>query len=108
MSLDLTEDEIYEVMGIDASRFIDTLVLVEDMINHPDDYTGQKAILEAIRLSAYRTKIGTVGNWLKSQDKSILVRRKKDLLLSMEKNLEENINCLKLAGRINAKLDGTL
>jgi hypothetical protein len=104
--LELTEEDIQDVLGFEAERFLETMVLIEDMIDHPDKYTGQRALLESIRLSAYRTKIGTVANWLKSQEKSIMGRRKKDLLLSMERNLEENINCLKLAARVEAKAVG--
>ena len=107
-NIELTEADIREVLGEDAQGFIDTLEIVQDMIDHPSKFTGQRAITEAIRISAYRTKFGSTANWLKSQDKSILTRRKKDLLISMENNLLENINCLKLAGRVDAKFAGII
>mgnify|MGYP006269988581 CR=1 FL=1 len=104
----LTDEEIKNVLGEEAEDFISVLNTVNDMIENPGKYTQQRAVLEAIRLSAYRTKIGAKANWLKSQDKNILVRRQKDILISMENNLVENINCLKLAARIDAKAAGLL
>jgi hypothetical protein len=104
----LSKEDIYEVLGEEALSFILILNTMEDMIADPTKYVGQKAVLEAIRLAAYRTRIGASANWLKSQERDIKTRRRKDLLISMENNLLENINCLKLAGKIEAKNAGLL
>jgi hypothetical protein len=104
----LTEEDIDNVLGPDAKKFKEVMLLVEDMIDFPQQYHGSKALVTALQLSAYRTKIGETANWLKSQEKSLNGRRKKDLLISMENNLLENINVLKLMGRIDGKAAGIL
>lgn len=104
----LTTDDIMNVMGTDADDFLNVMAIVNDIIENPNKYTGVRALVVANKLSAYRTRIGTTANWLKSQEKSIIGRRKKDLLISIENNLLENINTLKLLGKVDGKAAGIL
>jgi hypothetical protein len=101
-------DVIVKAMGEDADDFLEIMRIVDDIIVSPDKYSGIKALMLANQLAAYRTKIGIKANWLKSQERSISNRQRKDVLLSLEHNLEENINCLKLMGRIEGKAAGLL
>lgn len=95
--------DLKETLGDKADDFIYILTVMDDIIEHPEHYSGVKALLLANKLAAYRTKIGLTGNWLKSVPSSPITRKRKDLMLSMEHNLEENINVLKLLARIEAK-----
>ncbi len=105
----LTIDKIKETLGDEASEFIDAMKVVQAIIERPQDYTGMKAIVEATRLAALRTKIGAKAQWYKTNgDKSLDNRKKKDVLMAMYASLEENIQTLKLAGRIEAQAAGIL
>jgi hypothetical protein len=101
-------ETIAKALDEDAEGFLEIMQVVNDIIENPEKYSGIKALMLANKLAAYRTKIGVKANWLKSQEKSINNRQKKDVLLSLEHNLEENINCLKISGRIEGKAAGLL
>ncbi len=107
-NLTLTKEDILDVMGDEAEGFLKVMAIMEDIIENTDKYSGVKALVTASKLAAYRTKIGAQANWLKSQEKSILGRRKKDLLISLENNLLENINVMKMAARLDAKAAGIM
>lgn len=105
MTLQLVKD----AMGNEAEEFIAVMNVIQDIIDHPERYHGPAAIKYATLLAAYRTKISLKAQWYKtSGDKSIEARRKKDTLMSMYASLEENINTLKLSGRLDAKSAGVL
>ena len=105
----MTLDIIKDAMGDDGDEFIKVLRIVNDIIENPDNYHGAMALRYATLLAAYRTKISLKAQFYKTAtDKSLLNRRRKDILMSMYASLEENINCLKLMGRIDAKAAGVL
>jgi hypothetical protein len=108
----LTYGDVVEIFGegTEAGRdFLATMTEVNAMIENPEKFAGPRGLILAVKLAGLKTRIGAYANMLKTnQDKSILTRRRKDLLLSMERNLEENINALKLAGRLDGKAAGLL
>lgn len=104
----MTVEDISAALGEEAPGFLEVMSLVDDIIENPDKYSGIKALMLANKLAAYRTKIGVKANYLKSQERSLRNRQKKDILLSLEHNLVENINCLKLAARIEAGAAGLM
>lgn len=101
----VTLEEIFAVLTRDEyAPFIDAMMVVEDIIDNPSKYVGSQALVSAARLAALRTKIGIRAQYYKTSEKSITQRRRKDLLLTMFSALEENINTLKLLGRIESKM----
>ena len=104
----MTVEDIAVALGEEAPGFLEVMSLVDDIIENPDKYSGIKALMLANKLAAYRTKIGVKANYLKSQERSLRNRQKKDILLSLEHNLVESINCLKLAARIEAGAAGLM
>jgi hypothetical protein len=89
-------------------EFTQAMAVVQDILDDPSRYVGSRALVEAARLAAIRTKIGARAQYYKVAEKSITQRRRKDLMLTMFAALEENINTLKLLGRIEAKTSGVL
>lgn len=104
----LSVEQIADVLEEDSQGFLEVMKIVDDIIENPENYSGIKALMLANKLAAYRTKIGVKANYLKSQERSLRNRQKKDILLSLEHNLVENINCLKLAARIEAGAAGLM
>lgn len=104
----LTIDVIRDAMGDDAAEFIKVMDLVQQMIQSPEDFYGPKAVIEATRLAALRTKISMKGQYYKQlkEGNPAIIRQRKDVLLAMYAALEENINCLKLMGRLDAASAG--
>jgi len=58
----MSEEDIRNVLGKEADEFLMTMALIQEMVDNPDTLMGTKAILYAAKLSAYRTKVGTIGN----------------------------------------------
>lgn len=109
MSLDVTMNDVIDAMGeYDGREFCSAMAIVEDMFHHEDRYTGVKALKMAVKLSAARTLIGIRAAYWKSQPNSAECRHKKNVLISMEHNLEENINCLKAIAKSDLKAAGIL
>lgn len=101
----VTLEEIFEALDRDEyDEFISAMSVVEDIIENPSKYVGSQALVAAAKLAALRTRIGLRGQYYKTSDKSIIQRRRKDLLLTMFSALEENINTLKLLGRIESRM----
>lgn len=91
-----TMDEIGAALGQDAGEFLDCMELVEAIIADPHNYTGARAGVEALRLSALRTRIGAKAQMYKSASVGNAdLRKRKDVLMTMYDALLENINCLK-------------
>lgn len=91
-----TIEEIAEVLGKDADEFLACMEVVEAMIADPHNYTGARAGVEAVRLSALRTKLGMKAQLYKSAAVGNAdLRKRKDVLMCMYDALLENINCLK-------------
>ena len=106
----MTLDLIKEAMGDDGEEFTEVLAIVQDIIDNPERYHGGAALRYAALLAAYRTKISLRAQYYKTAENksSLESRRRKDVLMSMYASLEENINCLKLLGRIDAKAAGII
>jgi len=107
----LTIDVIADAMGDDAAEFLTVMPIVQAMIDKPENFHGAKATMEAVRLAALRTKISMKAQYYKTAKPTpgldaLTIRRRKDVLMSMYSSLEENINALKLAARIDAKAAG--
>lgn len=107
--VEITLDEIAGCLSTEEfSEFSRAMAIVQDILDNPSTYVGSRALVEAARLAAIRTKIGARAQYYKVAEKSIIQRRRKDLMLTMFSALEENINTLKLLGRIEAKTSGML
>lgn len=104
----ITPAQIKEALGEGEEEFLECMRIVNDIIENPDSYTGMKAMIYASKLAALRTAIGVRAAYFKTGEKSIAVTRKKNFLISMEHNLEENINCLKLLGRVEGRATGVI
>jgi hypothetical protein len=108
-NVEVTLDEIAGCLSSEEfSEFSQAMSVVQDILDNPSKYVGSRALVEAARLAAVRTKIGARAQYYKVAEKSIIQRRRKDLMLTMFSALEENINTLKLLGRIEAKTAGML
>lgn len=107
--VEVTLDEIAGCLSSEEfQEFSRAMTIVQDILDNPSTYVGSRALVEAARLAAIRTKIGARAQYYKVAEKSIIQRRRKDLMLTMFSALEENINTLKLLGRIEAKTSGML
>lgn len=102
--MEVTPEQIKEALGEGEDEFLECMRIVTDIIDNPGDYTGMKALIMANKLAALRTAIGVRVAYFKSTEKGIVATRKKNFLISMEHNLEENIMVLKLLGRVEAKI----
>lgn len=100
------EVDLDEVVGVLSSQeyeeFARCMEIVQEILDRPNAMVGSEALIAAAKLAALRTKIGVRAQYYKTSDKSIIQRRRKDLLITMFTALEENINTLKLLGRVEA------
>src|ERR1051325_11525661 len=86
-------DYIADAIGSDFAKSVN---LAQDMIDNPTDYSGPQASLAAIKLAAYRTKIGVVVQYYKqksTETKKPSDRLTKDALMVIYDALQELINC---------------
>ena len=108
VSPEFTIEEIVEEFSGEEAEEVKAVVRhMNNIISDPERYSGIRAIGVATQLSAIRTKIGMRAQEYKArytQNKSMDMRRKKDVSLALYAALEENINCLKLLGRVDTKL----
>lgn len=88
--------------GDEYIEFAACMEIVQRILDRPNAMMGSEALVAAAKLAALRTKLGARAQYYKTSDKSILQRRRKDLLMLMFTALEENINTLKLLGRVEA------
>lgn len=104
----VTFEQVIEVLGEEeATEFNQVMNYVQAIIDSPEKYNGLRAIHVANQLAALRTKIGLRAQHYKafySEDKSMTTKRRKYLTETLYHALEENINTLKLIGRVDAKL----
>jgi hypothetical protein len=108
-NVEVTLDEIAGCLSSEEfTEFSRAMAVVQDILDNPSTYVGSRALVEAARLAAIRTKIGARAQYYKVAEKSIIQRRRKDLMLTMFSALEENINTLKLLGRIEARTSGMM
>lgn len=92
-------DYISEMIGSDFDRAIR---LTNAIIADPTNYTGPQASMAAIKLAAYRVKVGEVAQQYKqisTATKKPTDRLIKDALMCLYDGLLELINCLKAAAR---------
>lgn len=100
-------DEIAGALSAEEYKeFRDSMTIVQSILDRPNAMMGSEALVAAAKLAALRTKIGARAQYYKTSEKSILQRRRKDLLMLMFTALEENINTLKLLGRVEAGMTG--
>lgn len=109
MSVDDVEVSMEEILGVlgkeEYSEFEEVMTVCDAILSDPTKFIGFQSLVTAAKLSAIRTKIGNRAQYYKTvNDKSMLTRRRKDLLMAMYSSLEENINTLKLLGRVDAKM----
>lgn len=103
--LEVTLDEIIGVLSKDEhAEFILVLQEMQNILDEPGSMVGSQALVSAAKIAALRTKIGLRAQWYKTSEKSDIQRRRKDLLMSLYASLEENINTLKLLGRIEGSM----
>ena len=103
--IEVSFDEVLEALGEEeAEEFTDAMKKIQYIIDNPTTVTGIKALHGANQLAALRTKLGLRAQYYKTQKPTVTVKRRKNLLLTMYSALEENINTLKLLGRVEASL----
>jgi hypothetical protein len=108
-NVEVTLDEVAGCLSREEfEEFSKAMAVVQDILDDPSRYVGSRALIEAARLAAIRTKLGARAQYYKVAEKSMIQRRRKDLMLTMFSALEENINTLKLLGRVEAKTAGML
>lgn len=104
------EVDLDEIAGALSSEeygeFRECMIIVQKILDRPNAMMGSEALVAAAKLAALRTKIGARAQYYKTSEKSILQRRRKDLLMLMFSALEENINTLKLLGRVEVGMSG--
>ena len=105
--IDNYEDAIDYTVSEIGEEFEEALKIANAIIANPGDYTGPQAAVTAIKLSAYRYKIGVAGAYW--QHKSVgnpnrTVKMKKDALKISYDALQEIINTLKLTARHDHQL----
>lgn len=108
IEVSLTIDEVRKALGPDADEFIEIMRIVDDILENEDKYTGVYALKTANKLAAYRLKISAKASFYKTAGTSITNKRRKNTLIAMEHAMEENINCLKLLGKVDARSAGIL
>lgn len=105
------EVDLNEIAGAlsaeEYREFSDCMSIVQRILDQPHAMMGSEALVAAAKLAALRTKLGARAQYYKTSEKSILQRRRKDLLMLMFTALEENINTLKLLGRVEVGMSGT-
>ena len=104
-NVEVTFDEVLAALGEEeANEFTEAMRKIQNIIDNPTSMTGIRAIHGANQLAALRTKIGLRAQYYKTQKPTMTTKRRKNLLLTMYNALEENINTLKLLGRVEASL----
>lgn len=105
---EVTIDEILSVLqGEEFEEFTRVMSIVQEVLDDPSKFVGSQALIAAAQLASLRTKFGTRAQYYKTTpDKSMVTRRRKDLCMTIYSALEENINSLKLLGRIEAGMQG--
>ena len=103
-NVEITYEAVIEALGTkEGESFIEIMEIVDEIIENPQSIAGNAALIMAAKLAAYRTKMGVLAQLYKTIDsKSIATRRRKDIIFKMYSSLEENINTLKLLGRIES------
>ena len=108
LASEISYEEIVDCLGQDeAEIFTGIMTIVNSIIDNPESHSGLRAIHMANRLAAFRIKIGVRAQHYKAhyaQDKSLLTKRRKYLTEMMYSAVEEQINTLKLLGRVDARL----
>lgn len=98
-------DEVAGALSAEEyAEFSSCMEIVQRILDQPNAMMGSEALVAAAKLAALRTKLGARAQYYKTSDKSILQRRRKDLLMLMFTALEENINTLKLLGRVERSM----
>lgn len=100
-TVEVSLDEVLGILGREEyDEFESCMKIVQMILDNPNAMIGSQALIYAAKLAALRTKIGMRAQYYKTSDKSIIQRRRKDLLMAMFTALEENINTLKLLGKV--------
>lgn len=103
--VEVSFDEVLDCLGEEeAGEFADIMKRVQYIIDNPSSISGLRALHTANQLAALRTKIGMRAQFYKTEKPTQTVKRRKNLLLTMYNALEENINTLKLLGRIDVNM----
>lgn len=99
--VEMTVGSVLDALGPEEGKnFLAVMDMVQAIMEDPQSMAGSSALVLAAKLAAYRTKMGVLAQLYKTKDKSIQSRRRKDVIFTMYNALEENINTLKLLGRI--------
>ena len=100
-NVEVTLDEVAGALSTEEyGEFAECMEIVQRILDRPNAMMGSEALVAAAKLAALRTKLGARAQYYKTSDRSILQRRRKDLLMLMFTALEENIMTLKLLGRV--------
>lgn len=97
-------DVLAHHMGDKADEFLECMRIVQDIIDNPETYVGAQAIKYANILAAYRTTMIIKSQAFKRKS-SIMSESDKfvnDIWKTMYEALQENINALKLAAKVNS------
>jgi hypothetical protein len=94
-------DMIRDLMGDKSEEFIETMKIVQDIIENPDHYVGGQAMKYANILAAYRTMMIIKSQFYKRKSSMMTERDKfvNDIWKTMYEALSENINVLKISAK---------
>lgn len=92
---------IKELMGDKSEEFIETMKIVQDIIENPDHYVGGQAVKYANVLAAYRTMMIVKSQFFKRKSSMMSEKDKfvNDIWKTMYEALSENINVLKISAK---------
>lgn len=97
----VTIDAIKDVMGKEGDEFLETMKIINMIIDDPASFQNRRAAVEAAKLAGLRTMIGLKSQYYKTAPKSLVNTKRKNVLALLYNALEENINTLKLLSRID-------
>lgn len=111
-AVEVTMDDVMDCLGKEEyPEFERAMAIANKIIDNPSQVAGSAALISAAQLAALRAKIGARAQYYKTAsvlanggEKTIYTRRK-NLLLCMYEALQENINTLKLLGRVESKME---
>lgn len=106
---DFTKASFQDVLDYTAGQiggeFEKSILIAQDIIDNPTNYSGPQAASTALKLATYRLLVGTNAEYFKlrtQKTQKFSDKLTKGALIVMYDALEELINCLKLVSRLEA------
>lgn len=95
--------DVIDALGEEESDLVlKAMAIIQDTVENPASFVGNEAAKSALVLAGLRTKCGMYAQYYKTH-KGPQTNERKNLLQTMYQALEENINTLKLIGRMESR-----